>query len=73
MNLELVTTKALLDELETRFKTMIFSGIMDIDGEYEKEVTRHSGHFRTSQGLCLNLALRLSAVPGTESMTDEDL
>ena len=73
MEIELITTQALLDELEKRFDTMVFAGLANLDDQFEKEITRHKGHYRTSQGLCMNLILKLSVVPGTETMTQDDM
>ena len=73
MEIELVTTRTLLDELEKRFDTMVFAGLTNIDDELEKEITRHKGHFRTSQGLCMNLILKLSVIPGTQTMSQDDM
>lgn len=73
MEIGLIPTDALLDELEKRFKTMVFSGLMDMDSDFEKQISRHSGHYRTSQGLCMNLILKLNVIPGTQPMTSEDM
>jgi hypothetical protein len=73
MEIELVPTKVLIDELEKRFDTMVFAGLTNLDDQFEKEITRHKGHFRTSQGLCMNLILKLSVVPGTETMSQDDM
>ncbi len=73
MEIELVTTRTLLDELEKRFDTMVFAGLTNIDDELEKEITRHKGHFRTSQGLCMNLILKLSVVPGAQTISQDDM
>lgn len=73
MEIELVPTKVLINELEKRFDTMVFTGLTNLDDQFEKEITRHKGHFRTSQGLCMNLILKLSVVPGIETMSQDDM
>ncbi len=73
MEIELIPTKILLNELEKRFDTMVFAGLTKLDAEFEREVTRHKGNFRTSQGLCMNLILKLSVVPGTQTMSQDDM
>lgn len=61
MNLELVTTDDLLDELERRHDATIFGAISSVGAPGDErglnitEVFRHSGHPRICQGLCVGL------------------
>lgn len=59
MEIELLTTDALLNELITRFDHCVFSGIKSKDTESEVEVRRHVGGWRTCQGMAMGLILDL--------------
>ena len=75
MNLELVTTQALLTELESRCTDFVFIGIMPLDDESEKRITRYSGNYIVGMGLCAKLMAQINAVQerDTEKLSDEDM
>jgi len=75
MNLELVTTKALLDELESRFKDFVFTGITDFDKESDRCITRYSGNYIMGMGLCAKLMQQINAVQERDitRLSDEDM
>ena len=50
-----MTTKDLLDELESRFDHFIFAGMRDIDKESDFEFRRHKGGWRVCQGLATGI------------------
>lgn len=75
MNLELVTTQALLTELESRCTDFVFIGIMPLDDESEKRITRYSGNYIVGMGLCAKLMAQINAAQerDTEKLGDEDM
>lgn len=67
MEIELITTDALLTELATRFDHYIFAGIKSLGDNSESEVRRHAGGWRTCQGLSQGMIFAL------EKARDQDI
>ena len=59
MQIELITTDALLNELTARFDHYVFAGIKSLGNDSESEVRRHAGGWRTCQGLSQGLIFAL--------------
>lgn len=62
MNLELVTTKALLDELESRYSDFVFMGRQDHDTESFRENFRYKGDYRVCQGMSYTILSRVEKI-----------
>ncbi len=75
MNLELVTTEAILKEIESRFTHYIFIGVMPLDDDSEKRITRYSGNYIVSMGLCAKLMAKIHERQerDIEPLNDEDM
>lgn len=75
MNLELVTTQTLLKEIESRFTHYIFIGVMPLDDASEKRITRYSGNYIISMGLCAKLMAQIHEKQESEiePLDDEDM
>ncbi len=58
MEITLIQTQALIDELLNRFDHIVISGIID-GGDHYKEVWRHKGNSRTCQGLATGLTFQI--------------
>ena len=82
MNLELIPTVELLEELQTRFEHSVFAGIKvrpytDPPADYKQEGTqfemrRVEGNSRTCQGLCVGLLFYAEALHDEKSSAAED-
>ena len=58
MQIELVPTQSLIEELMNRFDHVVISGIID-GGDQYKEIWRHKGNSRTCQGLATGLTFQI--------------
>ena len=58
MQIELVPTQSLIEELMNRFDHVVLSGIID-GGDHYKEIWRHKGNSRTCQGLATGLTFQM--------------
>lgn len=75
MEIELLTTSALLKELSTRFDHYVFAGIKTHDENSNTEVRRHGGSWRMCQGLAVGLITDLEQGRQAEitPVDDEDI
>ena len=75
MNLELVTTAALLNELESRYKDFVFMGRREHDTESFQENFRYKGDYRVCQGMSYTLLSRIEKlrIEDSDPLDAEDM
>ncbi len=75
MNLELVTTHALLDELESRYKDFVFMGRREHDPDSFQENFRYKGDYRVCQGMSYTILSRIEKIriEDSEPLSEEDM
>lgn len=59
MEIELLTTQALINELITRFDHVIIAGIKDSDRQSMQEIRNYRGDYRLCQGLASGMIIAI--------------
>ena len=70
MDLDLVSTDDLLDQLAVRFDVMIFAGVKTFDGERQQVQRRSTGDWWTQMGLAFDFATRVRDQLDAEQVDD---